>query len=190
MATSFNNIYEAHHKCIPFYESVTDQYNQSFDVVFEQKCFWSCPFNQLLPFQITRMKRPSTDFTLKLVSKNGTIENITADLDDDQLLAFTCYGKDIIQFFGTQEFDLDCGVYYYQFSDGVETWYSDWFEIYDEEVYIDKELAITGDMYLYIGEPTNLNFTENNIDLGGNVGGIAEQQKQRNGSGRRGYGRN
>ena len=147
------------HKCIPFYKDKDMQYfSQTDDDTFAT---WLCPKNRLIPFQVTRSRRPISPrsglFSFKLIDYRTEEEtNLLSILDDDQLKIYGANQKDIIQHFATQEVELECGLYYYEIYDGFEKFYSEVFRVMDFEIEFETKAIIDGKNLDIEDKPTEL----------------------------------
>jgi hypothetical protein len=106
-----------------------------------------CPQNRLLPWQIRRTVRPNYLTSIKLVcAEDDASVEILAEIDSDEISYRTAGGFDFITYLAAQDLlsMLDCGYYYLQVTDGVETWYSEIFNVQD---FVDDTL----DDYLLYG---------------------------------------
>lgn len=121
---------------LPWYKSVKYQdfrksyaYGNVFQLI--------APDRSLLPFQIRRAHRTSAAFTLRVLHDDGTLyRNISADAAAD-LHVVSGTDFDVIQYCNTglaNQFarPLTPGRYYAELSDGVETWYSEVFNVVDD----------------------------------------------------------
>lgn len=121
---------------LPWYKSVKYQdfrksyaYGNVFQLI--------APDRSLLPFQIRRAHRTSAVFTLRVLYDDGTLyRNISADTAAD-LHVVSGTDFDVIQYCNTglaNQFarPLTPGRYYAELSDGVETWYSEVFNVVDD----------------------------------------------------------
>ena len=121
---------------LPWYKSVKYQdfrksyaYGNVFQLI--------APDRSLLPFQIRRAHRASAAFTLRVLYDDGTLyRNISADTAAD-LHVVSGTDFDVIQYCNTglaNQFarPLTPGRYYAELSDGVETWYSEVFNVVDD----------------------------------------------------------
>ncbi|WP_418665446.1 hypothetical protein [Alistipes finegoldii] len=121
---------------LPWYKSVKYQdfrksyaYGNVFQLI--------APDRSLLPFQIRRAHRTSAAFTLRVLHDDGTLyRNISADAAAD-LHVVSGSDFDVIQYCNTglaNQFarPLTPGRYYAELSDGVETWYSEVFNVVDD----------------------------------------------------------
>lgn len=121
---------------LPWYKSVKYQdfrksyaYGNVFQLI--------APDRSLLPFQIRRAHRTSAAFTLRVLYDDGTLyRNISADTAAD-LHVVSGTDFDVIQYCNTglaNQFarPLTPGRYYAELSDGVETWYSEVFNVVDD----------------------------------------------------------
>lgn len=121
---------------LPWYKSVKYQdfrksyaYGNVFQLI--------APDRSLLPFQIRRAHRTSAAFTLRVLHDDGTLyRNISADAAAD-LHVVSGSDFDVIQYCNTglaNQFarPLTPGRYYAELSDGVDTWYSEVFNVVDD----------------------------------------------------------
>lgn len=121
---------------LPWYKSVKYQdfrksyaYGNVFQLI--------APDRSLLPFQIRRAHRASAAFTLRVLYDDGTLyRNISTDAAAD-LHVVSGTDFDIIQYCNSglaNQFaqPLAPGRYYAELSDGVETWYSEVFNVVDD----------------------------------------------------------
>ena len=97
---------------------------------------------RLLPFQIKRVSRPedATDFVVTLINAEDETETeIQAYIDSSEWdIRSTTEGYDYITYLGQLNIEdgggvclFDNCIYYIEFFDGVQTWYSELFEVYD-----------------------------------------------------------
>ena len=94
------------------------------------------PDRALLPFQIRRAHRPEATFIVRILYDDGTqYRNVSADVAAD-LHVVSGEDFDVIQYCndgGTGFFQrLAPGRYYAELSDGVETWFSEVFNVVDD----------------------------------------------------------
>lgn len=120
---------------LPWYKSVKYQdfrksyaYGNVFQLI--------APDRALLPFQIRRAHRPEATFIVRILYDDGTqYRNVSADVAAD-LHVVSGEDFDVIQYCndgGTGFFQrLAPGRYYAELSDGVETWFSEVFNVVDD----------------------------------------------------------
>lgn len=118
---------------LPFYDSVEKQ-NHRKDYAFGEIYSLITPNKKILPFQICRDHRLDDFFKINLRNIDGTIHaNILSEMVSTGLVInqYDSYGYDIIQYPGIFQLATDTpeGLYYVELSDGIETWYSEVFNI-------------------------------------------------------------
>lgn len=126
-------MFENWYKCLPMYDDISRQHKIENEVVYDQ-VQWQTYCNFLLPFQIIRGKSPSTTWEFGLYATDGVLKlDLMTILEVTQIKCNTVSGSDIIQYIATQGFaEIDCGTYYYYFSDGINEWWSEIFVIRED----------------------------------------------------------
>jgi len=122
---------------LPFYLDKTKQnYRRRwcYDDICTFKLF--APKDRLLPFQIKRTTRIDTITEMNLVcyNDNGTETDLLALLPTPTTLDIeTAGGYDWILYYATRDLTslIECGDYYIEITDGIQTWYSEIFHVGD-----------------------------------------------------------
>ena len=118
---------------LPFYTSVDKQDHRK-DYAFSEMFKNLCPHKFILPFQIIRSTRVNPIQSIKLKGHDFNFdENITEEAGTQGLSvkAYPDKGYDVIKYPGylPLSFETPEGLYYVEISDGVDTWFSDVFNI-------------------------------------------------------------
>ncbi len=148
-------MFENWYKCLPMYDDINRQHRTENEVVNEQ-INWQTWNNYLLPFQIIRDKNPSTSWVFRLYTHDGILyRNLMTGLLAAQIKVNTVTGSDIIQFIATQSVtEVECGAYYYYFSDGINEWWSEIFAVKNEAKEIGVGMAIIDGLEIIIVTPS------------------------------------
>ncbi len=144
-------MFENWYKCIPMYDDIERQHWTENDIIFKQPNFETYN-NYLLPFQVIRGKNPSTAFTLELYDSSGVLYmDVTAALTTEQFTINTAGGSDIIQYIATEALSaIDCGAYYYYFTDGTNEWWSEIFLVRSVTKSVGVGMAIVDNVNLVV----------------------------------------
>lgn len=150
-------MFENWYKCLPMYDSIDRQHRTENEVI-NQQVNWLTYNNYLLPFQVKRLKHPSTSWVFRMYEAGGAYyRDMMTELIPTQIIVNSVVGSDIIQFIATQAVQaIDCGAYYYYFSDGVNEWWSELFVVKDEAKDVGAGMAIVDDdnMMIIIATPS------------------------------------
>jgi hypothetical protein len=127
---------------LPIYKDVNKQLRFTLDASGVYK-YWQFPKNTLPGFQFQRNARPQSNVTVRLIDLAG----------GDTLLAnanlISKGAKDII-LFKPRQTTIECGSFYYEISDGVETWYSEVFTITNKIIPIFTDINIIDGLYVLV----------------------------------------
>lgn len=141
-------MFDKYYKCIPMFEAASEQWQKKQEAV-SKYITWQTFNNYLLPFQVFRSTTPSTTFTLELLNKEGILQE-TISVPSNNYEIRTTAGIDRIQYFAQHELLLDCGEYYYHFTDNISHWYSELFAVKNIALELGTGLEIVDFPYLLI----------------------------------------
>lgn len=124
---------------LPFYTDIEEQFHRlpySYGAIYPL----ITPLGTVLPFQIQRAHAASQPVTeVKLITADGTEYDITQAMSDTglQVVEFAAYDTDVIVYNAVLPLTLPAnvrvvGLHSLQITDGVNTWYSDFFTWTDD----------------------------------------------------------